>query len=322
MDPITHSLVGGLIAKTSGGPHWRFWILVFLSSAPDLDFLAVPLGPWAFWLQHRGITHSFFGVLMQALFYAWLFRRFDPGAYWHRAALYAVPLFLHNFCDYLTSYGVPLLSPFSFRDFSGDLAPAVTLIPALFMAWGLFRLHQQKRHGWSATRPLWAAWGLYLAFSFGSKAYASHLMKPYANGADQLAVVSGLINPFGWTAVEQWGDCCRYRSHRINVLKNAVRPGMTLETNPADPVVAITLKSERVQRYVATNRWPVARVLPASNGWNVDWGKIIFSSRGVVRGQLRVQLGSDGKVLAEYPHFTFWNPVEHRVDVVSEENKK
>src|SRR4051794_30138701 len=101
MDPLTHALVGGMVAKTTGGPRRRFWILMLLGEVPDLDILAAPLGPWAFWLQHRGISHSLIGFVVEALFFAWAFRKWDPGAYWHRAALYSLPLFLHGFCDYL-----------------------------------------------------------------------------------------------------------------------------------------------------------------------------------------------------------------------------
>src|SRR5690242_11931545 len=108
MDPLTHCLLGGMAAKTVGGSRRRFWIMVFLGAAPDLDVLASGLGSWAFALQHRGISHSLVGVFLQAVFYAWAFKSFDRGLFWRRAGHYSLPLALHVACDYLTSFGVPL----------------------------------------------------------------------------------------------------------------------------------------------------------------------------------------------------------------------
>ncbi len=314
VDPLTHSLVGGLVAKTAGGSRKRFWILAFLGDAPDLDVIAAPLGSWAFWIQHRGITHSLFGFVLQALFYAGVFKKWDPGIYWKRVALYSVPLFLHGFCDYLTSYGVPLLSPFTFRDFSADVTPAITIIPIIFMLMGLVPLMRADRAGWRATRSMWGAWAIYILFSFGGQAYAGHLMQPYSNG-DRMTVVAGLINPFGWTAVEQRAQCCRYVATRINVLTRKIRPGLTLEAGTDDMPILDSLGSTMVHEFIADSRWPVARATPLGSGWNVDWGKVIFSSRGIVRGQVRVQLGLDGKIIKQEHVFTFWNPTENKVPV-------
>lgn len=315
MDPLTHGLVGGLVAKTAGGSRNRLWILMFLSEAPDLDVVFSPLGSWAFFLQHRGISHSFVGVIAQAIFFAWVLKRWDPGAFWQRAALYSVPLFLHSFCDFLTSYGVPLFSPFTLRDFSADVTPAITVIPIVFMLWGLIPMIREQRQGWRYTKPIWAAWGIYLMFSFGSQAYASHLMKPYENGTDRISIVSGMLNPFGWTAVEQRADCCRYRASHINVLTRKIEPKMVLEAGTDQMAVLGSMASSEVQHFMAISRWPVARTTPTDSGWNVDWGKVIFSSRGVVRGQVRVQVGLDGKILKEGHIFEFWDPEEHEVPV-------
>jgi hypothetical protein len=226
-----------------------------------------------------------------------------------------MPLLLHTFCDYLTSYGVPLFSPFTFREYSADVVPAVTVIPMLFMAWGLHRIHQARRHGWSATKPLWMAWAAYLLVSFGGQAYAGHLMQPYRTPEDRVTIVSGLFNPFGWTAVEQRSQCCRYQASRINVITRSVRPNMTLEAGTDELTILGSLASDEVQRFIGLNRWPVARAIPTESGWNVEWGKVIFSSRGVVKGQLRVYMGLDGKIKKEEHIFDFWDPVENSAPV-------
>ncbi len=161
MDPLTHSLVGGMAAKTVGTTKRRFWIMMFLGAAPDLDVVFNVFGGWAFWLQHRGISHSILGVVAQALFYSLVFQKWDKGSFAERAWHYSLPLFFHSVCDYLTSFGVPLLSPFSFQEYSADLMGGLALLPILFMSVGLVRIYQKGSFGWSATRPLWMGWLLY-----------------------------------------------------------------------------------------------------------------------------------------------------------------
>src|SRR4051812_38611963 len=121
MDPLTHCLVGGMAAKTGGTSKRRFWIMCFLGSAPDLDVFFNGLGSWAWIIQHRGITHSLLGIVLQSLFYAWVFARWDQGPYRERAIHYSLPIGAHILCDYLTAFGVPLFSPFIFKEYSADL---------------------------------------------------------------------------------------------------------------------------------------------------------------------------------------------------------
>jgi hypothetical protein len=123
MDPITHSLVGGLAAKTVGTTKRRFWVMMFLGTAPDLDVLFNGLGSWAFWLQHRGISHSILGIVVQTLLYAWIFQKWDVGSYRQRAWHYFLPLFLHSFCGF-TKTTVSIIE-------KGALSVAVSALPAL-----------------------------------------------------------------------------------------------------------------------------------------------------------------------------------------------
>lgn len=280
---------------------------MFLGEAPDLDVFFGGFGPGAFWLQHRGITHSFFGVAIQAVLFFWIFSRWDKGPRLERLWHYAIPLFLHVCCDYLTSYGIPLLSPFNFKEFSGDFVPAITLVPLVFMLLGLGYLHRNKKEGWVASRPIWAAWGLYLLLSLSGKAYAFHLAQPLEG---KVTVVSGLMNPASWTAVAQDGACCRYRAHRINTLFGKKKTGIVVDTDKDDSVIRASLQSPGIRRFVETTRWPVARKIAHQADWKVEWGKMLFSSRGMVRGQWSVDVDAQGHVSNETRIFNFWTPGE------------
>ncbi|MCG3205335.1 MAG: hypothetical protein KCHDKBKB_02055 [Elusimicrobia bacterium] len=310
MDPITHSLVGGLVAQTVKTSRRRFWIMMFLGEAPDLDVFFGGLGPWAFWLHHRGITHSFFGVGVQAIFYALLFGIWDKGPFKQRLLHYACPLLLHACCDYLTSYGVPLLSPFDFTEFSGNLMTAITVIPLLFMSIGLMVLNRKKIEGWRATRWLWMAWGVTLLFAYSGKTQAQKIMEPFKG---HVTVVSGLLNPIGWTAVVQGASCCDYQAHWVNSITGNTREGLKVKTDLDFFPIQASLQSPQVKRFQETIRWPVARALSqADGGWIVEWGKVIFSSRGMVRGLLSVQVSTTGALSDEKRIFTFWTPNENK----------
>jgi len=305
MDPITHCLVGALLAKSARAPRRRFWLMTLLGDLPDVDVLFAGLGPWAFWLQHRGITHSLLGVVIQAFLCGWLFARFDKGPLIERVTQYSLPLFFHLGCDYLTSYGIPLLSPFSFREFSGDLVPAVTVIPLAFMVIGLLYLHRKDRDGWSAVRPLWAAWAFYLLISMSSKTYAARLAEPVEG---PMTVVAGLVNPLKWIAVVQKGSAYTYQPYAIDVLQGKKTIGALISTSSDGSAIRASLNSAEVKRFIETVRWPVARERIRIDGVDVEWGKMIFSSRGTVRGILNVHVAKDGTVTNVDHVFDFWNP--------------
>ena len=305
MDPLTHALIGGLTAKTVKVSRRRFWIMVLLGNVPDLDVLANGLGSWAYFIQHRGLSHSLLGVIFQTVFFAWVLKRWDPGEFKTRILHYFIPIFSHIACDYLTSYGVPLLAPYTFYNFSADLVGGVELIPIIFMSFGLLWLYYKEQQGWKATRSLWAAWGIYLVLSFTGTAYATKLTDLQKEG---LTTVPSMINPFCWRAV-YWDPSTRnYHYYSVNLLKKRCEPTLVFPGPPSDWVVKASLKSEKVMRFLMDNRWPVVRVNRENENWKVEWGNIMFSARGTVRGKVAVTVSPSGKILEEKNSFTFWEP--------------
>ncbi len=279
-----------------------------LANVPDLDVFFHWCGPWSYWLQHRGISHSFFGAVVQSCFFAAVLSRFDPGPFRQRWFHYSLPFFLHSVCDYLTSYGVPLFSPFTFEEYGANLVPAVTVIPLLFMGVGLWFVHRRKTEGWAATRWMWVSWGLYLVLSISSRAYANHLVGRNGEG-EKTEIVAGVINPFGWTAVTDIPPCCAYSSRHINLLTGKEKKGVTAWTDMDSFPIKASLTSDNIRRFSKTTHWAVGRAVPLpEGGWRVDWGKIIFSSRGMVRSLWSLNVSSSGVVSGEERSVNFWDP--------------
>jgi|GEM_PF-4286406 len=304
MDPITHSLVGALAAKTVRASRRRFWIMALLAVVPDLDFLANSLGSWASILQHRGLTHSLFGLILFSLCFAWILRRFDQGPFAQRARDYSLPWAFHIFGDYLTGFGVPLFSPFILNEYSLNLVTAITWIPLLITISALVWLHRQKKEGWVHTRPIWALWGLYLVLTLSGKVYASKIVSTSAS----VTTLPTFYNPFAWRAIEIDDETHSYHHYEINLLKRQKRLVFIFPQPNGDFPVKASMDSLLVQDFLKENRFPVVRALKNGDQWEVEWGTLLFSTRGTARSKVLVNLSLEGKILSSQKSFGFWNP--------------
>lgn len=138
MDNLTHTL-SGLVVRRAGlgsrvpgsGP-----LLAVAANFPDVESLAAPfMDKPDYLLHHRGFTHSLAGALPLALALAgaawglgrWAARRRpdripSPPPFLPLLLLSLTGIGLHLFLDWINTYGVRLLWPFSDRWFYGDLA--------------------------------------------------------------------------------------------------------------------------------------------------------------------------------------------------------
>lgn len=294
-----------MAAKSVGGSRRRFWIMIFLGVAPDLDVIFNVFGGWAALLQHRGLSHSIVGVGVQAVCYSWLFSKWDEGRFWQRSFHYSMPIFFHVLSDYLTCYGVPLFSPFTTRTYSADLMMDLCLIPMVFMALALFWMYRKDVHGWHVTRPIWGIWLIYIMVSVTGKVYATRLAPP--SSAHVIALPSR-ANPFQWRTIYQDGANRKYHYYSVDLLYGQNGASSSVAMPGEDMPVQASLKSFEVKHFIETNRWPVARVTANEKGWTVEWGNLLFSVRGLVRGKVAVKINPDGTIAQEEKIFKFWNP--------------
>ena len=150
MDNICHTLVGvaasraGLNAKT----RLATATLAISANLPDIDVLAFATGIPPVALR-RGWTH---GVLAQVVLplvlalvmRAWSQRKGPPADLRWLIALSYIGVFSHVFLDYLNTYGVRLLMPFSPDWFYGD---AVFIVdPWLWLALGIGTFFSGRGH--------------------------------------------------------------------------------------------------------------------------------------------------------------------------------
>ena len=131
MDNLTHSLAGALLGqmglKTKTG--LAMPTLIIAANLPDIDAVAVLLGGHQHLALRRGLTHGpiamvLLPVLLWTAMLAWdkwrpSEKRLPVHKGWLLALAY-IGTMSHPALDWLNSYGVRLLEPFSSRWFYGD----------------------------------------------------------------------------------------------------------------------------------------------------------------------------------------------------------
>lgn len=167
MDSITHIALGAIIGEALAGRQLgkKAMILgVVAQSLPDVDFIA------SFWLDtahdvaaHRGITHSLLFVAAVSLLFAWLGRKWWPGArmsfrrWWVFAVL---ELFIHIFLDAFNAYGTGWFEPFSHYRVSFNVLFVADPFFSIWLGISFLALVFLRRS--SRWRGFWVRFGLIL----------------------------------------------------------------------------------------------------------------------------------------------------------------
>jgi len=278
MDNLCHTLAGaalgyaGLKTRTTRG----MATLLIASNLPDVDVGVFATNTLAMSFR-RGWTH---GVLAMAVLPAvlaaamliydgWRRSRGSPGA--HEPNLQGLLLlayiatWLHVFMDYLNSYGVRLLMPFSERWFYGDTLYIVD--PWLYLLLGTAVLLSRNR--WTrgpvgAASP--ARWGLvlsaiYVAAMFGANLWGRQVVGQGLARAGQSAdtrfmVTPVLANPLRREVIIDMGD--RYEKGFVWFTPQPhFRPaGYGVETNLQNPTARRAAESLRFQAFLRWSRFP------------------------------------------------------------------
>ena len=170
MDTLTHGLSGSLVGRALSGRikkvRPKTFILVGFQAAcfPDFDFLFTLISFESYFVNHRGITHSFFLMPIFALVIAWLFALMlkhkvfftknwvdeDATVKEITKDLYLLTvcgIAIHILGDIVTQFGTMFLSPFSDRRFELgsvfiiDLWFTGIIVAGLLASW-IFKKHK------------------------------------------------------------------------------------------------------------------------------------------------------------------------------------
>jgi inner membrane protein len=303
MDNITHSLIGAAIGQTGlkklsglGMP-----TLIIAANIPDIDAACF------FWLDgaehlgfRRGITHGPLAMLVLPLlltaamigFDRWQARRGKRPAtrlpvrplqlYW----LALIGTLSHPAFDWLNSYGIRLLEPFSSRWFYGD-----TLFIIDIWLWGLLIGGLVWSRAAEKAGGNWQRRGLVVATVLATYVFANGVITGHAESAARTAltqrvspgaampdllVVANAV-PFAfWRREIEWRDEAVYGTGKYSVaagvrLTPSLAPIMcppgpdcyrrliaSTQHNAADPrIAAIAARDPQVRAFLFWSRMPV-----------------------------------------------------------------
>jgi inner membrane protein len=175
MDNLTHSLAGALLGQMGLKHKTRFGTpaLIIAANLPDLDAWSVVLGPAALALR-RGATHGPVAMVVLTLALAallMLYARWRPNPHarpLHRGWLLGlcfVGMVSHPTLDWLNSYGVRWLEPFSSQWFAADTLFIIDVwIWVTLTVCVIWSLKRERRGDAGWRRPAMAGAGAVLAY--------------------------------------------------------------------------------------------------------------------------------------------------------------
>lgn len=284
MDNVCHTLMGAALGKAGLARRTTLGMstLVIASNLPDID-VGVFATNTLMMSFRRGWTH---GVLAQAvlplaltasmLAYDRLVvqkrqNRLEPAKAGELALLAYVGVLAHVFMDFLNSYGVRLLMPFSDRWFYGDALYIVD--PWLYLALGLgwwLASRREKRGSALAAQPARigvATAAIYMVMMLGSNLWAraevrDGLARAGRPASTRFMVTPVLVNPFKREVVVDVGG--RYEKGLLwfEPMPHFRPSGFGIDTRLDDPVVQPALETPIAHAFLHWSRFPFAAVEP------------------------------------------------------------
>jgi inner membrane protein len=295
MEPITHLMTGACLARAGFNRKAAYATvaMTLAAEAPDLDTLWSIDGPIAAFQHHRGWTHTFIGLPIEAavvvgaiwLVHRWRSRRGKATATvagsratapvrWGLLYCFAlIALLSHLALDWTNNYGLRPFFPFNPRWYAGSFVFIFEPVMFLFLLIGLvapslFGLinsevgaHRAafRGRGWAifALVGIAALWG-WRALEH-QKALQLAMAGDY-NGAPVLRVSASPypINPYRWHAVVETPQT--YQLATIDALNDAVTTNGEADIFYKPPTTLATLVAKRSwlgEVYLDWSSWPL-----------------------------------------------------------------
>jgi inner membrane protein len=219
MDNVSHTLVGAALGQTGLKRMTGLGMatLMIAANLPDLDVIAIPLG--ANLTFRRGWTHGPIGIVLLPIlltaaivgFDKWQARRGrrpagrPPVSARRILVLAYVGALSHPFLDWLNSYGIRLLMPFSHEWFYGDalfiVDPWLWLMLIAGIVLSCRAERKEARPGGTPAIIALVALTVYINLMIAGSRHAEHLVHAEASArsidpVDQLMVGPVPVNPF------------------------------------------------------------------------------------------------------------------------------
>lgn len=295
MDNLCHTLVGAALAEAGLKRRTPYGTATLLISAnlPDLDalvfFTDTPSVSFRRGWTHGLLADAFLPIALTAAVMVWgrvAARRragtgaskLDPAAL---LALSYVGLFSHVLLDFLNSYGIRLLMPFSGRWFYGD---SVFIIdPWLWLVFGLGVAWARARATVAPARLALAVAAVYIAGMLWLGVYSRQLVLhgwQAAHGTSPRMLMVGPVplDPFRKAIIVDAGD--HYETGTLTLWPRAIRfDSRAVAKNDEGPAVQRARADPKVQAILIWARFPYYEIEPSGNGVLVTLRDLRFGDR-------------------------------------------
>jgi inner membrane protein len=300
LEPVTHFLTGACLGRAGLNRKTALatLTLTLAAEAPDLDVLSRFRGPAFAFTHHRGFTHSFLGVPIDAaavvgfVYLIWRLRgrklknpNLPPR--WGLLFLYACLAGLsHILLDFTNNYGVRPFWPFSEKWYSWDIVfifePVMFVLLLLgLIAPSLFALIDKEigvpqrgpRGRLAATVALLAVVFMWAVRDFEHRRAVNALQSRTYQGADPLraSAYPSLSNPFRWYGVVETSNI--FALAPVDSLTPEVDPGdaaggaaedkLTIFYKPEETPITLAAKRSYLGRvYLDWAQYPITQTVP------------------------------------------------------------
>lgn len=233
MDNLTHSLIGAVLGQAGLKRKTGLAMptLIIAANLPDIDATCTVLGMVSLAMR-RGITHGPIALLVLPLLLTWAMVAFDrwqdrrgkrpadrppvrPG--WLLALAY-VGCLSHPLFDWMNSYGIRLLEPFSHRWFYGDALYIVDPWLLAILGTGIWlSLRGEKARGSTWPRPARVAIAGAAAYVLANLGITSLAASRVKNDAPYPEIVVANPVPLAfWRREVLWRGGGRYGSFAVS----------------------------------------------------------------------------------------------------------
>ncbi|MDT9599121.1 metal-dependent hydrolase [Sphingosinicella rhizophila] len=283
MDNLAHALAGAALGQAGLKTRTRFGMaaLIVAANLPDVDALGLFFGENLAW--RRGWTHGPVAMLVlppllvAALVFLdkWQRRRRTPppgqpavNIGWLFALVY-IGWASHPLLDFMNTYGIRLLMPFSERWFYGDVLFIIDPWLWIALALGVWLAARRWRRGMAHPgRPAWVALGLLCcyAMAMGASSVAAERLTRQAaeargHGPIRAAVASPVpIDPFRREVVFATDSAYGFGELRWTPFPELrLDPGL-IPTNMDDPAIRQARQTKEIADFLYWSRLPFATV--------------------------------------------------------------
>lgn len=293
MDNLTHTLTAVAISQTGLNRKTRFatLTLILAANAPDIDIVAGFTGSINYLKYHRGIAHSFVGIIVLAFMISglvyWIGKKLKPNSNLPVNARWLLVAALlgtgsHLLLDFTNSYGVRPFLPFSGRWYAWDIMfifdPLLItiLILGLGVPWLLRMVSEEvgarkARSTAGAIFCLCALPGLWGVRHFAHRRALAILdSRTYSDEIPQRSsALPNVANPFAWIGVVETETSFRVLSVNVLTANDAPNELQKFEKPQPSPALAAAMNTEGGRVFLDFARFSWAQVDAGEEGYQV-----------------------------------------------------